>query len=114
DDDARLVALAKIALRGAEDPWTRTAVASSVPTQAGKLLLTLGKVDAKWTDAPGPGRLALLRELCTLAGSRRDPNEVAEVLEVITGLEGKDLARWQMTALEGLADALRRRGTLGA
>src|SRR5262249_28093143 len=41
DDDRTLEPLVAIGLRGADDPWTRLAVASSVPKRAGALLAVL-------------------------------------------------------------------------
>lgn len=98
DDDRILPALAKVAEKGASDRWTRLAIQSAVPGRAGKL--------AGLVSDPG-----LLRELSTLVGSRRDPDEVAEVLK---NSQGRD-SRTQLALLNGLAEGMGRRGSqLGA
>jgi len=107
DDDRILPALARIALAGVEDRWTRAAVASAVPTRAGKLVVTLLK-------APGPAaaRLSLLRELAVLVGARGDAAEVADVLEA---LPAADASPFPLTTLNGLAEGMSRRNVqLGA
>lgn len=108
-----LPALARVALAGAGDRWTRTAVATAVPNQAGALLTLLLK--SGLTAQPSADRLALLRELTTLVGARRETAEVASTLDDLLGLQGTDAVRWQMAGLNGLADGMGRRGTqLGA
>src|SRR6185295_6884648 len=59
DSDEILAPLAKIANAALDDRWTRLAVASAVPTRAGKLL-------ARIQDP------LLCRELAAIVGSRRD------------------------------------------
>jgi putative membrane-bound dehydrogenase-like protein len=111
DDDRILTPLAHIALAGADDKWTRLAVASAVPRRAGILLRRLLPPTGKLTAEAAPGRLALLHELSALVGARRDPGEVASVLESLEGLPGKDRSRWQFAGLHGLAEGMSRRGT---
>jgi putative membrane-bound dehydrogenase-like protein len=111
DSDQILEPLAKIALAGAADRWTRAAVASSVPRRAGALLVTLFKSDPGLTAQATPGRLALLQELAALVGARRKPGEVADVLAALLARSGKEAVRWQMAGLNGLADGMGRRGT---
>jgi putative membrane-bound dehydrogenase-like protein len=127
DEDRILPALAKIALAGADDPWTRAAVASAVPKRAGKLIVTLfhpmhglststegrqaGSTEGRQAGRDTPGRVALLQELAALVGARRDGEEVAALLAGLTALGGKDAQRWQMAGLLGLTDGMARRGT---
>jgi putative membrane-bound dehydrogenase-like protein len=111
DDDQILAPLARIALAGADDRWTRLAVASSVPKRAGALMVTLGWMEKELADQPSAGRLRLLRELAELVGGRQDRGEVADVLDALLKLLGKDKAAWQMATLEGLAEGMGRRGT---
>ncbi len=94
DNEAILAPLAKIANANPQDRWTRLAVASAVPRRAGQLL-------EKIQDA------AMVRELATLVGSRRDTAEVGAVLERI--LEAPGLRR--TAVLNGLAEGMARRGT---
>jgi putative membrane-bound dehydrogenase-like protein len=110
-DDERIVpALAKIAAAGADDRWTRAAVASAVPRRTGALLATLLKPASGLTAKVTPGWLALVQELAALAGARQEPNEVATLLGTLQALPGKDGVRWQMAGLNGLADGMGRRG----
>jgi len=115
-DDARILApLAAISVAGAEDRWTRLGVESAVPARAGALLATLLQPPHALAARPEPGRLALLRELAALVGSRRDPGEVAAVLKAIGAIAGPEADRWRLAALVGLADGAGRRGaSLGA
>jgi len=118
DDDRIVPALAKIAAGGSDDPWTRAAVASSVPQRAGTLLSALLKPDAELTVKVTPARLALAQELAALVGARQEPKEVLALLATLHALSGKDDRRdagstgmrWQMAALNGLADGMGRRG----
>lgn len=110
DSEKALAPLAKIALAGAEDHWTRTAVATAVPYRAGAMLAVLLKGERGLTSQTTRGRLALVRELAALVGARREAAEVAGVLGVVLELPGKESTRWQMAALEGLAGGMGRRG----
>jgi putative membrane-bound dehydrogenase-like protein len=111
DDDRILPPLAKIALLGVEDRWTRMAVATAVPKRPGALIAVLCQDRRGLTSQLTPDRLALLQELATLVGARRDPDEVANVLTVLGTLPGSEAGRWQMAGLNGLADGMGRRGT---
>jgi len=94
DSDSILRPLATIANMKIEDKWTRLAVATSVPTRAGKLL-------ARIQDP------VFSRELAAIVGSRKDRDEVAMV---IRGLAASD-ARRQATVMTGLAEGMNRRST---
>ncbi|MGH7172443.1 MAG: PVC-type heme-binding CxxCH protein, partial [Gemmataceae bacterium] len=118
DNDRIVPALAKIAMAGVEDRWTRAAVASAVPRRAGMLLSALLKQDAGLTVKVMPGRLAVVQELAALVGARQEPKEVVALLASLHTLSGKDdrrdagaiAMRWQMAGLNGLADGMGRRG----
>ncbi|MBX6311835.1 MAG: HEAT repeat domain-containing protein [Isosphaeraceae bacterium] len=115
DDDRILDPLARIALAGAEDRWTRLAVATAVPERAGALIRTLLRPEHGLASRVDEGRLALLRELAALVGARRDPDEVTGVLEALWSLDEREAIRWQIAGLGGLADGMGRRGQqLGA
>src|SRR5262249_27646861 len=62
------------------------------------------------TQEVSAGRFALLKELSALVGGRRDPDEVAKALGALLDLTGKEPERWQMAALEGMAEGMGRRG----
>jgi putative heme-binding domain-containing protein len=94
DNDSILEPLAKIAKAKIEDRWTRLAVATSVPTRAGKLLARI--------DDP-----VFSRELAAIVGSRKDKDEVAMVVRDIAQAE----PRRQSVVLTGLAEGMNRRST---
>lgn len=108
-NDPRVVeALARVALGGAEDRWTRLAVASASPERAGRVV----KAVLARAEKPSPERLLVVRELSALAGARRDPGEVADLLEALLAQEA---VAWPLAALNGLAEGMGRRGAqLGA
>jgi putative membrane-bound dehydrogenase-like protein len=110
EDDAILAPLARIALAGADDPWTRMAVASAVPNRAGELIAVLCQQFALTRSATA-ARLTLLQELTTLVGARRDAAEVAKVLRVLAAVQDASRERWQMAGLNGMARGMSRRGT---
>jgi putative heme-binding domain-containing protein len=115
DDDRILPALARIALAGAEDRWTRAAVATAVPGRAGALIGTLLRMDDGFLARPNAGRLALLHDLAALVGARRDTREVLDTLDALLALAGPDALAWQTAGLNGIADGMGRRGgQLGA
>ena len=68
DDIAIFEPLARIALAGADDDWTRLAVASAVPRQAGLLVAELCRHEAIRTQAPTAGRLTLAELLRRITG----------------------------------------------
>jgi putative membrane-bound dehydrogenase-like protein len=110
DDDRILPPLARIALANVDDPWSRMAVASSVPTRAGALLGTLLQPSIGLSRQVTPDRLLLVQELATLIGSRQHTKEVADMLEAVLALSGREAGHWQMAGRHGLAEGLRRRG----
>lgn len=110
-DDRILPALAKIALAGVDDSWTRSAVASAVPEKAGKLLAQL--LQDGLTAARTPGRLALLEELTTQIGARKDRTEAAAVLDALLKAgqhRESDNTYWFLAGVDGLAQGMARRG----
>ena len=106
DDDRILDPLTTIALKDADDKWTRLAVESSVATRSGKLVAALLK--GGLTKKASDGRLALLRELSAVVGARQDAEEVAGLLHTLADTDSR---RWEMTGLDGLAEGMGRRGT---
>jgi putative membrane-bound dehydrogenase-like protein len=94
DSDAILDPLTKIANSKIEDKWTRLAVATAVPTRAGKLL-------ARIQDP------VFCRELAAIVGSRKDMDEVAMVIRDIAHSD----TRRQATVMTGLAEGMNRRAT---
>ncbi|HKI32719.1 MAG TPA: PVC-type heme-binding CxxCH protein [Gemmataceae bacterium] len=109
DDDRIVEPLAKIALKRADDKWTRLAVASSVAKRSGKLVAVLQK--GGLTSEASAGRLTLIAELSAVVGARQDGDEVADLLHTLDCINTRDARRWQMAGLDGLAEGMGRRGT---
>ncbi len=106
-DDSRVVpALASVALRDAADKWTRIAVASSAGQRTATLIVALLR-KPEFSKTPDEGRVHLVRELCELVGSGRDPSEAGAILDALADQD----PHWQRAALNGLAGGVARRGT---
>jgi putative membrane-bound dehydrogenase-like protein len=101
-DPRALTALADIAAAGADDPWTRAAVAAGLAGRAGRLLSLLM---ADRLGEPAPDRLRLVRDLGELLGAGRDPAEIAAALTDL-----RSAGDYRSAAVLGLADGLSRRG----
>src|SRR5207249_2636243 len=100
-DDPRIIApLAKIAMAGAEDKWTRLAVASSLRSGPEDLIKTLLHDEAFARD-PTPGRKALIKELAGLV-RKEGVEERFRKLKSVFELPGENHKHWQMTFLDGL------------
>lgn len=109
-DNAKILPpLADIALAGAEEQWTRLAITTAVPRRAGALVAHL--VERGLLRDGSAGKLALLRELASLVGARRDVEEGSRFVALLASLNRGEVFPAQMIALSGLADGMRRRGT---
>jgi len=102
--------LARIAVAGVEDHWTRLAVASAVPNRAGALVGKLLNTPAL-LDKITPARLLLIQELFTLIGARLDAAEVETAMTALSALQTSDKLPWQLAGLNGLTEGMGRRGT---
>ncbi len=109
DDDRVLLPLARIALAQIDDPWTRLAVQTAVPTRAGALLSKLLGTNAELLGETTPDRLKFVSELAALVGSRQESREAGDVLEAAFALEGSRATAWQMAVRRGLAEGVARR-----
>jgi putative membrane-bound dehydrogenase-like protein len=110
-DDERIVEpLARIALAGADDRWTRLAVASAIPLRAGTLITALLPPKGRLPAEPTAGQVLLLTELAGLVGARRDPSETASVLESLLTPKNAQAGRVHLLTLSGLAEGMGRRG----
>lgn len=111
NSDRVLSPLAAVAVRDAADPWTRRAIASSVPERAGALLMTLLRPRCRFSEQPKAERLALVNELAALVGSRQSADEVTLILKGLFAMNGEQATRWQAAGVDGLARGMGRRGT---
>jgi len=120
--EANIPALAKIALAGVADKWTRLAVACAVPEQAGALLAAIIPSLGKSSAGPPASELQLVSELASLVGSRRDVGEVSGVFAWHglpardgAGAHGQDArataSPLQRAVLLGVAQGMARRGS---
>jgi putative membrane-bound dehydrogenase-like protein len=110
--DENLPALAKIALVGVTDSWTRIAVACAVPEQAGDLLALVLPSLSTSSAGPKASQLQLASELASLAGSRRDAQEVAAVLSSVGSASSQAVGpALQRAVLLGVAQGIARRGS---
>jgi putative membrane-bound dehydrogenase-like protein len=99
-----VAALAKVTRRDADDPWTQTAVLSSVGASALPLLTALAEDRAFTKDAP-PTRLQLLTRLGGLVGARAGDDDLARAFGLL-GKEGQAPETWQAAVLDGLAQGM--------
>jgi putative membrane-bound dehydrogenase-like protein len=106
DDEEVVLPLSVIASEGSKDHWTRTAVASAVPTRAGQLL---SQAALLWASKSDVGIAALLHDLAGVVGARQDATEIADVLRALCNLNPSALPT-QLNVLGGLADGTGRRG----
>jgi putative membrane-bound dehydrogenase-like protein len=106
----KLAPLAKIAVAGVDDYWTRSAVISAVPEQAGALLNVLLNTNPGFL-VRSEARAEFLRELTGQVGARRDPEEVAAVFQAMEAMKIDESDYWELVTLDGLAEGLGRRGT---
>jgi putative membrane-bound dehydrogenase-like protein len=114
DDDAVLEALCRVARQGAGDPWTRLAVACSVPERAAPLLKRILTQPPPAGPGPEADQQAVVRvaeELARIVGARQQAVEVAEVLRLLLEMP-PDQAGWQIAVVDALAQGMQRRGTL--
>lgn len=99
-------ALAAVARRDAADPWTRTAVLSSVADTADQLLVRLL---TEPTFRSSPAATDLIRELAQIVGVRGKQVEMQRVLEAVgDGGERNDVAL--RVVITGIGQGLKRSG----
>ncbi len=113
-----VTSIAGIAVRFGDDPWLRTAVASSVGDAMPLVLETMLTRNVAEMAASPERLIPLIREFAGLVGSRGQEAEMLAVLRSIAGLGQDDesltpaLRRSQWAACQGLGSALRPSGNL--
>jgi putative membrane-bound dehydrogenase-like protein len=101
-------ALAKVARRDIDDPWTQTAVLSSARKTAPALLQNLVR-DEKFTKSLDAARTRLLTRLAAVVGAQADDANLAKTLNLLpTAKEGA--GEWQTAVLAGLGRGLQNSG----
>ena len=104
-------ALSHIALAGAEDIWSRRAVAIASGAIVDRLLSTLLQEPSWWQDGISAGEEALLGELSQLVGKASEEGRLAKILQNIVALPagGKE-SQVQRVVLKSLLGAMKLRG----
>jgi putative heme-binding domain-containing protein len=96
----------KVAVRDTGDRWTRIAIESSVGNRAASLIVELLR-EPGFNTSSDAGRVQLVREVCQLIGSGRNPAEVGKVIHAVRDHK----PYWQRAVLSGLAEGVSLRGT---
>jgi putative heme-binding domain-containing protein len=110
--DEAIGPLCRLAMSGADDEWTRRAVASSVANQPGALLSAILSLPLWTSREPTPAQQLLVQELAALVGARRATAEIAAVLADLTRSTGGPASQLtQRGVLLGIAQSLARRGS---
>jgi putative membrane-bound dehydrogenase-like protein len=102
--------LTAIALATPDDPWTRTAVATALPSHTNALVAAVMQSRDVPVARHGAGLLRLVEELATVVGAGRDPEQIAPVLNLVAGDSGAVPPAIREAALLGVAQGLERRG----
>jgi putative membrane-bound dehydrogenase-like protein len=97
-------ALARLARRDPDDPWTRIAILSSAYQCAPDLLAELAG-DAKSPILQSPGMLQMMTRLAALVGARADDAGLARALNLVTKEKARSLPL-QVAILRGLGQGL--------
>jgi putative membrane-bound dehydrogenase-like protein len=103
-----IAALSKVARRDAADPWTQTAVLSSVAKTAPALLEILAR-DRDFTTNPSASQLQFLTRLAAVVGRGAQDADLARTLRLLTG--GETMQVWQVAVLTGLGQGLQNSKT---
>jgi putative membrane-bound dehydrogenase-like protein len=103
-----VAALAKVARRDLDDPWTQTAVLSSTRRTAPALLENLVRAE-DFSGRLGAGRSRLLTRLSAVVGAQADDANLAKTLNLIAA-EKADAGEWQSAVLAGLGQGLQNSG----
>ena len=100
---ATVSTLAQLAITASEEPWLDTAIGSSVADRADQLIAALLKSEKGQT----PFRIGgILDTLASLVGTRRDEEQLTQLLVTISGLDD-DATGIQERLLEGMINGLK-------
>ncbi len=110
DDDRILPPLVSILEQYHEDPRVRLAVLSSVATRSGKLVKYLLRDQSAFRVLLTPDKLQVLSDLASVVAARRDPEELALLLDSAFAIKGNSARKIQLAVRRGLIDGATRRG----
>lgn len=100
-------ALARVAARDVEGPWSRRAVLSGVAGRPWPFLSALLERDGRWIDAPTSAQAEFLGQLGSLFGPAEFDGQLGEALAAV---ERDAAAPGALALLAGTADGLARAG----
>jgi putative membrane-bound dehydrogenase-like protein len=108
-DATEVDALRRIALAGADDPWTRRAVAIAAGSHAAELAAAILNGSDWSRQGPSDSQVVLIGELAAVAGSSQNASDHARLLVALAALpSGPSTQRVQMAALQSLSQSLSR------
>lgn len=102
--EAKVNALARIALQDSSDRWARTAILSSAREDSVPLFQALSA--ALGQSEPPEGIPEFLRELARVIGARKLPEEIARTLSAVVNLDSDKNKEGKSAALAGLSAGL--------
>jgi putative membrane-bound dehydrogenase-like protein len=100
-DDRALVALAQLAQSDGQDKWMQAAILSSVAGRAGRLAETLLRSEGQQFPS-------LLQALATVVGTRKEEEELTQVLKLTVAEKGERTEAVKWALLSGLVEGLGR------
>jgi putative membrane-bound dehydrogenase-like protein len=103
DDPRAGRALARLALRDGQNPWSRAAILSSARGHAGAILT--GLFEGSGPEGPPS---AWVEPLFALATARANPGGLGALIEAVDKPRGAEFAPWQFAAAAGLIEAADR------
>lgn len=115
DRPGATASLAKLALNDGKDSWFVKGLLTSSRDRSGAILEGLTS-NEQFTSAGSSARAQLVKQLATVVGVRGDVQELATLLESLSGDQSSETggAWWQAAAISGLGQGLPRyRGELG-
>lgn len=104
DAPPAVAALARLAARPDNDPWTQTAILSAAYRSAGQLLAALAANPAV-ARAPAVAQRTMLKQLAAIVGTKGDDDDLARALALLGGA-GAEPTPLQIALLDGLGEGL--------
>jgi putative membrane-bound dehydrogenase-like protein len=105
DTDAAREALARLAARDADSPWTASVILGGVGANPARFLSTLASRQPAWLTNTTSAQARFLSRLADLIGSRGDPAEIDSLIAQANGARDEAAA---FALLEGLAQGQSR------
>ncbi len=103
-------ALTTLASRYGHDPWFQTAILSSKTGSSPQLLQAMLHQENFFVE-PNSGKEKFLEELTAIIGARSEPQQVAQLINLLYQEQQLQAEAWQVAGLNGLARGLDLAGT---